>query len=334
VGHIGREGRRFVAGGRPPEQLALAGARRAVDPIRVYVGLGSAPDARQRAALAVAELDRAGAFDRDVLALVTPTGTGAVDPPIPDALELVHGGETAVAAVQYSYLPSALSFFLDLARAEETSRLLLDAVRARLDRLPPDRRPRLLVFGQSLGAQASQSVFDSIDDVRARSDGVLWVGPPHASRLWQAQLARRARPSPAVDPVVDVGREVRFAARPDEVAASPPSPWVPPRVLYLQHPSDPVVWWSPALVWGRPDWLAEPPGDDRPAAMRWFPVITFWQVTVDLPRAQSVPSGHGHRYGDLLADAWAAVAPPPGWTAADSARARRVLTDGTGEPRG
>ncbi|PVZ14172.1 alpha/beta-hydrolase family protein [Actinomycetospora cinnamomea] len=322
---LGREGRRFVVGGRPAEQLALAGARRPVDPIRVYVGLESAPDPRQRAALAVAELERTGAFDRAVLALVTPTGTGSVDPPIPDSLELVHGGDTAMAALQYSYLPSALSFFLDLARAEETSRLLLGAVRARLDQLPPDRRPRLLVFGQSLGAQASQSVFDSIDDARARSDGVLWVGPPHASRLWQAQLARRAPTSPAVDPVVGGGREVRFAARPGEVAASPPSPWDPPRVLYLQHPSDPVVWWSPTLLWGRPDWLAEPPGDDRPAAMRWFPVVTFWQVTVDLPRAQTVPSGHGHRYGDLLVDAWAAVAPPPVWTADDTARARRVL---------
>lgn len=321
---LGRDGRRFVTGGRPPEQLAAASGHAARDPIRVYVGLASAPDVRRRAELAVAELERTGAFDRSVIALVTPTGTGSVDPQVPDALELVRGGDTAVAAVQYSTLPSDLQFLVDGPRAQESTRALLDAVRARLAQRPPDRRPRLLLYGQSLGAWGSQGAFTSLAEARAQTDGILWAGPPHASDLWAGLVARRDPSSPEVRPVVDAGRAVRFAGRPGDLA-TPAGPWLAPRVLYLQHPSDPVVWWSPSLLWRRPDWLAEPRGFDVPATMRWIPVVTAWQTAVDLARAQAVPADHGHRYEALLVDGWAAVAAPPGWTDADTARARRVF---------
>ena len=85
-------------------------------------------------------------------------------------------------------------------------------------------------------------------------------------------------------------------------------------MLYIQHPSDPIVWWSPRLILHRPDWLAEPPGDDVVAAMRWIPFVTFWQVTADLPFAVEVPAGHGHVYTHEYVDAWAWVLRPPGWT--------------------
>ncbi|MHC1563211.1 alpha/beta-hydrolase family protein [Actinomycetospora sp. C-140] len=323
---LGRDGRRFVAGGRSADQLAAASGRAPRDPVRVYVGLESAPDPARRAALAVAELDRAGALDRSVLALVTPTGSGSVDPQIPDALELVRGGDTAVAAVQYSTLPSDLSFLVDGPEARASTAALLDAVRARLAQRPPDRRPRLLVFGQSLGSLGSQAAFGSLDDARARADGVLWVGPPHGSEPWTGLVARRDPGTPEVLPVVDGGRAVRFAGRPADLAGGPPwAPWQEPRVLYLQHPSDPVVWWSPDLLWHRPDRFSEPAGSDVPAGQRWYPVITFWQTTVDLARAQSLTPDHGHRYDALLVDGWAAVAPPPGWTDADTDRARQVF---------
>lgn len=96
-------------------------------------------------------------------------------------------------------------------------------------------------------------------------------------------------------------------------------------MLFLQHPSDPVVWWSPDLLFSRPDWLAEPPGRDRSPAMHWYPVITFLQVTADLANAADVPAGHGHDYGISMLDGWAAVAPPPGWTARDTDRIRAAL---------
>ncbi len=96
-------------------------------------------------------------------------------------------------------------------------------------------------------------------------------------------------------------------------------------MLYIQHTSDPVVWWSPDLMFSRPDWLAEPPGHDRLPQMRWFPFVTFWQVSADLTNAAGVPDGHGHNYGTAVLDGWLAIARPDGWTADDTERARTAL---------
>ena len=87
-------------------------------------------------------------------------------------------------------------------------------------------------------------------------------------------------------------------------------------------PSDPIVWWSEDLLFSRPDWLKEPPGRDRTPVMRWYPIVTFWQVAADMTNAGSVPGGHGHNYGEFVLDGWAAVAPPDGWTAEDTERIR------------
>ena len=32
--------------------------------------------------------------------------------------------------------------------------------------------------------------------------------------------------------------------------------------------------------------------------MRWYPIITFWQVGADMTNAEGVPAGHGHNYGN------------------------------------
>ena len=86
-------------------------------------------------------------------------------------------------------------------------------------------------------------------------------------------------------------------------------------MVYLQHPSDPITWWSPALMVRRPDWLAEPRGYDVLPSMRWFPFVTFWQVTADMAVSNGVPAGHGHNFGATPVAAWAHIAPPDGWTA-------------------
>ncbi|MDL5156536.1 alpha/beta hydrolase [Actinomycetospora termitidis] len=325
---LGRGGRTFVSDTPAPAALAEASGRPAVDPIRVYVGLGSSADAAERARLAVDELRRTGAFDRPVIAVLTTTGTGFVDAEAVDALELAWGGDTAVVTSQYSLMPSALSLLLDGDRVADSGRTLFDAVRAAVDALPPGApRPRVVVFGESLGALGSQAAFDSVDEVR---DGALWNGPPNSSPLWRSLLERRDPGTPAVRPVVGNGERVRFgggSATPF-LTTSPPAPWPGPRVVYLQHPSDPVVWWSPRLLWERPDWLAEPPGDDVLPNVRWYPLVTFWQVTMDMIRAQEVPFGHGHNYGPESLDAWMDVVPPPGWTPADTARVHAVQEAG------
>ena len=72
----------------------------------------------------------------------------------------------------------------------------------------------------------------------------------------------------------------------------------------MMHPSDPVVWWSPHLIFSEPDWISEPHGKDVLAGMFWMPLVTFWRVTADLPFAQGVPAGHGHHYTAKYIDGW------------------------------
>ena len=126
---------------------------------------------------------------------------------------------------------------------------------------------------------------------------MLWVGPPNASPLWHALTVRRDPGTPEVEPRYDGGRTVRFSDGHD-VARVAAAPWQGTRVLFLQHASDPIVWWSPNLLFDRPDWLIEPPGRDRTASMRWYPIITFWQVGFDMTNASGMPGGHGHNYGN------------------------------------
>ncbi|KQS65033.1 hypothetical protein ASG41_16205 [Modestobacter sp. Leaf380] len=324
---LGSEGQAFVAGG--PSRARIAGAA-GVDedavtvPIRAYVGLESADAPEDRAALAVAELERTGAFDREVLAVVTTTGTGWVNSAAPQALELVYGGDTATVATQYSYLPSWLSFIVDRSRAAAAGRTLFDAVYERVQQLPEAGRPRLLVYGESLGSAGSEAAFSGLADIRERADGVLWVGPPNSNELWSAFVERRDPGEPEVEPVYAGGIAVRFGSGIEDLE-EPATEWLDPRVVYLQHPTDPIVWWSPDLLLTRPDWLVEPRGEGVSPAMSWYPVVTFWQVTVDMTNAQSPPDGYGHNYGDLLLDAWLLIAPPDGWTAADTDRARAVV---------
>jgi uncharacterized membrane protein len=322
---LGREGRRFVAQGPSAADLEAAGATDGdVTPVRVYVGLESADTAAERADLAVAELERTGAFEREVLLVVTTTGSGWVNGSAVASLELMHGGDTAAVATQYSYLPSWLSFLVDRSRAADEAQALARAVEARVDAMPADDRPRLLAYGESLGSYGSETAYDSLADIRARTDGVLWVGPPNSNAVWHALVERRDPGTPANAPVYASGLLVRFAGDARQIA-TPPTAWEDPRVLYLQHASDPIVWWGPDLLWTEPDWLAGRPAGEGGLTMTWYPLVTFWQLTFDLVNAKSVPDGHGHNYDALTLDGWAAVAAPDGWTAADTARVRAVL---------
>jgi uncharacterized membrane protein len=327
---LGYQGRNFVANGPSVTDLTRLNGRPAIEPIRVYAGLQTADTDESRMAVLLSELERTGAFDREVLVVVPTTGTGWVNPVAARALELMYNGDTAMVGLQYSYLPSWISFLGDQQLSKKSGRLLINAIHERWARLPPERRPKLVLYGESLGSMAGQAAFDFLPDVsRMGFDSVLWVGPPNGSPLWDALIVRRDPGTPEVEPRYDDGRTVRFtqAADPAEIAADSGTPWEGTRVLFLQHPSDPIVWWSPELLFTRPDWLKEPPGRDRTASMRWYPIVTFWQVGADMTNALSVPSGHGHNYGQSVLDGWVAVAPPAGWTAADTERVRAAVEE-------
>lgn len=321
---LGFEGRNFVARGLDAEELSAVNGRPALEPIRVYVGLDTAPTPEERIDLVLGELERTGAFERSTLVLIPTTGTGWVNPTAARAMELVHNGDLAMVAWQYSYLPSWISFLADREKAAAAGEMLVDRVYERWSQLPEDDRPDLFLYGESLGTQSGEGAFDSLAEIRARMDGVLWVGPPNSNRLWRQLVERRDPGSTEVQPVYADGLVVRFADN-REAIHEPDTPWLSPRVLYIQHASDPVVWWSPDLLFSRPDWLSEPPGPDRLPQMRWFPFVTFWQVSADLTNAAGVPDGHGHNYGSAVLEGWIAVTRPEGWTENDTERVRIAL---------
>ena len=156
------------------------------------------------------------------------------------------------------------------------------------------------------------------------------AGPPNFNELYRSFVDERDAGSTEVDPVFRAGRTVRFLTDPGEPVPPVGSPWTGSHVLYMQHPSDPVVWWNTDLVLARPDWLEEPRGRDVVDAVRWIPFVTFWQVTFDLPFALDVPTGHGHSYSREYVDGWMAVLGPDStgtgeWDAGRTEQLRDVI---------
>ena len=330
---LGFQGRNFVATGPHAEDLTRLNGRPAKEPIRIYAGLQTADTTEARVAVLLSELQRTRAFERKLLVIIPTTGTGWVDPVAARAIESMYNGDTALVAMQYSYLPSWISFLADKQKSLTAGAAMVDLIHQRWTQWPADHRPELALYGESLGSLAGQGAFGFLPDiVEMDFSSVLWIGPPNASSLWKALTDRRDPRTPEVQPRYDNGRVVRFAqaSSPAEIAAVAAPPWESPRVLFLQHPSDPVVWWSSDLLFERPDWLAEPPGFDRSRAMRWYPIVTFWQVGADLTvssgGSESSPAGHGHNYGRSQLDGWVAVAAPAGWTPADTERIRSELS--------
>jgi uncharacterized membrane protein len=246
------------------------------------------------------------------------------------ALEQLHRGDTAIVAMQYSFLPSLLAVFLDAGLASEAGNLLFNAVHARWSDLPPDRRPRLVVFGKSLGTAGVEAPFvgadasSSVGNMVARTDGALIVGAKHSNPI-HSQLTRERDPrSPVWQPVFDGGRSVRFVTRdPDQPALD--ADWPAPRIVYLQHPSDPVPLWSVEALWWPPEWMSRPRGFDVPDRIRWFPIVSGVQAVGDMLGQLGTPPGFGHVYSTDYVKGWVSVAPPDGWGETDTARLEQLV---------
>jgi uncharacterized membrane protein len=325
---LGRQGRTFVASATPTTVIAefqesIGNDAELVEPIRVYAGIDSADDVTERAELAVAELERTGAFDRDVLAVVTVTGTGWIDPDSAAALEVLHGGNTAMVAMQYSFLPSWIATLLADDASTEAGAALFDAVHARWADLPENDRPELIIYGLSLGSYGAEAAFagatatNSVANLEARADGALLAGPTNDNEVWGQITAAREPGTPVWRPVFDGGTTVRFANSADELIEQDPS-WESPRLLYVQHASDPVGFWNISDIWSPPPWMDDPRGPDVPEGGPWFPIVTGVQGIVDLMAGFAAPPGHGHDYQPAWPGAWAQVVPPDGWTSADT----------------
>ena len=310
---LGHQGRLFVGNGPTVAQLTEFNKTPAVEPIRAYAGLNSAKGIRATAELAAAELERAGGLKRKIIAVATTTGTGWINAAEADSLEYMYNGDSAIVSMQYSFLPSWLSFLVDKENARQAGQALFEAVDEKVRALPEAQRPKIVVFGESLGSFGGEAPFLSPNNIIARTNGALFSGPTFQNTMRDDVTVNRDPGSPEWLPIYDDGENVRFAARAENLGR-PDKPWGKPKIVYLQHASDPIAWFNPELLFAEPDWLREPRGYDVSGDMHWIPVVTFLQVSADMAVAVDVPDGHGHRYVKDVVNGWAAVLQPPAWT--------------------
>jgi len=321
---LGRMGRDFVATGPGAAEIGAFTGRPAKEPVRVYVGLHSGDTAEARAKLALRELIRAGGFDRSLLVVATPTGTGWMDPAGMDPIEYLHDGDVAIVGVQYSYLASWLSLFVEPGYGADSARALFSEVYGYWTRLPKDKRPKLYLFGLSLGTFSSEQSNELFEVLADPYQGALWAGPPFPSRIWNWATAGRDPASPQWLPRFHDGSYIRFTGLEDALDL-PGAHWGPMRVVYLQYPSDPIVFFSTSTLYREPDWMKPPRGADVSPQLRWYPIVTFLQLAVDMMIATTAPIGHGHVYAPRnYIDAWAEVT-AAGWPASETERLKQHL---------
>ncbi len=299
---LSRVGRRYVWMASAPDKIAeVMGEPAAAMPIRAYVGIESAASEQERVDLSMRELERTGAFDRSWLMIASPTGTGYVNYAAASILELLTRGDCATVAMQYSARPSPLS--LDRVReGRHHARMLCAAIRDRVAACPPEKRPKVVLFGESLGAWTSQDGF--VDQgtkglVDAGIDYAIWIGTPHFSK-WKERVLYDERSDvdrSLVGRFNDIGEwEALDAATRERI-----------RYVMITHYDDGVGVFGPELAIQAPEWLGDPESRhvSVPKGMRWTPVTCFFQVLVDMKNAAKVVPGvfaaKGHDYrADLL----------------------------------
>ena len=307
---LGREGARFVGSVTGADDIReVTGLEPVAEPVRVFIGVDAAATVEQRVGLAMSELRRTGAFDRSNLLILAPAGTGFANSTPVDILEILTRGDSASVVIGYGLLPSFLSLG-KVAIAAQTQKLLLGSIRDEL--ATRTKRPRLLLYGESLGAKVQEAAVSGgpIDLDHYNIAAALWVGTP-GGKVADGFHALCIQESITVD-------------RPEEIPAVLPT--TRPRVWFLEHDGDPVVRFRPALITKRPAWLPldGTRGRNIPESMTWRPGITFIQGFVDTMFATNVKPGDfqslGHDYrADLGAVVTAAYDLP-----ADSAKAARL----------
>lgn len=317
---MGRPGRDFVTSGPNAKAISAFTGKPALDPIRVYVGRADGETPEDRAQLALAELKRLKAFDRAVLVVVSPTGTGWMDPGSHDPLEYMHGGDIATVSAQYSYLQSPLALILETRTGLDQATELLRVVHEHWKTLPEDSRPRLYAHGLSLGAWSSMyatNLFRLVDDP---INGAFWAGPPFPSELWNYVQNARNPGTPWMLPTIGDGSLVRYASHYAD-ASEAKADWGRMRIAFLQYSSDPIVFYDPLSVWRAPPWMNDPPAPDVSDHLTFIPIVTQFQLALDMALAFGAPPGHGHAYyaQDYIVP-WVQVTAPKDWTEEDTAR--------------
>jgi uncharacterized membrane protein len=320
---IGRRGKEFVALGPTAATIEAITKRPSKDPIRVYVGLGGEEEDEVLASQALAELKRVGGFDRKLLIVSTPTGTGWLDPGAVDTVEYLHDGDTAIVSIQYSYLPSWLTILVDPDRSKKSAKALFNEVYQYWTTLPKDKRPKLYLQGLSLGSLGAETSADLFTIFADPIHGGVFSGPPFPSTLWNSIIDHRNKDSLMWNPTFRDGSMVRFMSQ--TIPPTGKADWGPMRFVYIQYASDPMVYFSPSSFYREPAWVRESRGPDVSPYVRWWPIVTGLQLLFDLPMATSIPTGFGHNYSPIdYLHAWHSVTIDKDDKTFDEATYRRI----------
>jgi uncharacterized membrane protein len=299
---LSREGRRFVNMVLSADEISQVTQHPAMEPIRAFVGLETAPGVDERVSILLDEMERFGAFERSVICLTSPTGTGYINYVMAETLEFLTDGNCATVGIQYSLRPSFLS--LDRVKlGREQNRALLHAINGRLRGIPAQSRPKLVAFGESLGAFTLQDAFlhEGTGGLhRAGIERALFIGTPAGSKWAEQWRLEPQRYDPAGE-VVEVDGVDEWRHLPAEVRQRA-------KFFLLSHHEDPITKFTPDLMVASPDWMAE--GETRspavPEGVDWRPFTTFILTTVDMKNATDVVPGKfeafGHDYRADLAD--------------------------------
>lgn len=292
---IGKEGRRFVLMALTPEEItSVTGAQEAIDPIRVVAGFEVSADTQTRAEICLAEMERLGAFEREIICVASPTGVGYVSYVFAEALEYLARGDCAIVMPQYALVPSALAL-ADTGDGVKLQRLVLAGIRDRIAALSDDvRKPRLVQFGESLGAQVALDiaypdgtrVFDELG-----LDAGLYLGVPFRTMAWNSWILDEERFDPA--------GHMLALSEPGFLADEAPGVQARMRHLMLAHHDDPVNKFGYRIVVRPPWWMGRP--DTRPPKVprevMWRPISTFVLTLIDLKNGMKFSPGQFERRG-------------------------------------
>ncbi len=288
---LGLQGRRLVSEYTPEADIEqIMGESPRSEPVRVYIGLGTADSEDDRVEMAIQELRRAGGFERSTIIAASPAGTGYVNYIAIEAAELMSRGDVATVAVQYGEVPSMLS----ITKVGEAARVYAKLLRRLRDEIDgTGREIRLAAYGESLGAITCQM---GVLEASGSSDApivdlALWVGTPQGSKLFSDLTADGVPVFDHFDDLVE-----RRSEGLDD-----------PDVFFLNHDNDPVTKFNPKIAIEMPDWLVSPgEGRNMEPNQRWLPGVTFWQTLIDTKNAATVVPGEfkstGHDYRADLAE--------------------------------
>ncbi|ODT95527.1 MAG: hypothetical protein ABS81_31610 [Pseudonocardia sp. SCN 72-86] len=178
----------FLGGVMSADRIAQVTGAPAMAPIRAYASLTDGTADAARATAAIDRLRTAGGFARSTILVVAPTGSGWVDPAAVATMEYLTGGNVATVAAQYADRPSWMEYLLGTGPAERSAATLVTALRSAIDALPDGARPRLVLYGESLGAIAASGVASAADAtlLAGLPGGADRPAPPHTTSILNA----------------------------------------------------------------------------------------------------------------------------------------------------